>query len=98
MEEGSSVEIQIYLQNVRDYIQSNEEAHSYFVGDGSMDTFMELLETIAIQNHQKNGEPQLTRAQFEFLRITVTAFKRVEEEEENSIYQYIPSHIKFYLK
>lgn len=98
MDENSSVEIEIYLRNVRDYIEGNSEAYQYFVGDGSMDTFMDLLKNIAVQNQQTNGEPQLTRAQFEFLRISVGVFKKVEEEEENSIYQYIPSHIKFYLK
>ena len=98
MDENSSVEIEIYLRNVRNYIEGNTDAYNYFIGDASIETFMELLESIAVQNQQSNGEPQLTRAQFEFLRISISVFKKVEEEEENSIYQYIPNHIKFYLK
>ena len=51
-------------------------------------------------NFLKKGEPQLSQEQFEFLRVSVNVFSRVEQDEmpQDSIYDYIPNHLKFYIK
>jgi hypothetical protein len=49
---------------------------------------------------EKNGEPQLSKEQFEVLRLSMKIFKEVDKEIqiEELIYNYIPNNIKFYLK
>jgi len=87
----------VYLQNVKNYIENNIEAKNYFIGSNDEDSFYDLIKDIANVNYEKSGEPQLTRAQFELVRITLQEFTEGEKEDD-SIYEYIPNHIKFYLK
>lgn len=60
-----NIEVQIYLQRLKAYVENNEEAKSYLVGSMSMDDFMENAEKYAIENFQKRGNPLLTIDQFE---------------------------------
>lgn len=90
-------DVLVYIQNVKSYLENNSEARNYFIGDSDDESFFELVIEIANVNYEKRGEPQLTKEQFELVRITLKAFKEAEDED-NSIYEYIPNHINFYLK
>jgi hypothetical protein len=94
-----SPEVLIYLQTVKNYIETNEEAKKYFIANDVESDFYELVIDIAQINFTKRGEPQLSKGQFELIRITLLSFKKSEEEEipSDSIYEYIPTHINFYL-
>ena len=90
-------DVLVYIQSVKSYLERNSEAREYFIGDKSEESFFELVIDIANVNYEKRGEPQLTKEQFELVRITLRAFQQAENED-NSIYEYIPNHINFYLK
>ena len=93
-------DVLVYIQTVKTYLDKNSEAKEYFIGDNNEESFYELVIDVASVNYEKRGEPQLTKEQFELIRITLRAFKQAEEEEmeDTSIYEYIPKHINFYLK
>jgi hypothetical protein len=97
---NTSPEVLIYLQTVKNYIDNNEEAKRYFIANGSESDFYGIVVDIAQINFNKRGEPQLSKEQLELVRITLIAFKKSEEQElpNDSIYEYIPKHINFYLK
>lgn len=93
-------DVLVYIQSVKDYLSKNMEAREYFIGTNSEDSFYELILDVAKINYEKRGEPQLSKSQFELIRITLNAFTQAEQEESvnDLIYEYIPKHIKFYLK
>jgi hypothetical protein len=94
-----SPEVLIYLQTLKNYFENNEEARSYFLSKVDEEEFFRLVGETAELNLQKNAEPQLTKEQLEFLRVSLMVFKMVEEEsDDNFIYQYKPKNINFYLK
>lgn len=90
-------DVLVYLQSIKSYIDNNIDAKNYFIGENDEESFYDLVKDVARVNFEKNGEPQLTRAQFELVRITLRAFSSAEKEND-SIYEYIPNHINFYLK
>jgi hypothetical protein len=95
-----SSEVLIYVQTIKNYLETNQEARDYFLKNADYDLFFDNLAQISEINFQKTGEPQLSQQQFEFLKISMMIFKEVEKEEEinQTIYDYIPQDIKFYLK
>jgi hypothetical protein len=95
-----SPDILIYIQTVKKFLENNKGTKEYFLTNVDEELFYENLGQIAQINLEKNGEPQLSKEQFEVLRISLQIFKQVDEEikTENSIYDYIPNDIKFYLK
>jgi hypothetical protein len=95
-----SPDILIYIQSVKNFLENNEGIRKYFLTNVDEDLFFENLGQIAEINLTKNGEPQLSKEQFEVLRLSLQIFKKVDEEVqmEESIYEYIPNNIKFYLK
>lgn len=96
-----SPEVLIYIQTIKNYLETNQEAKNYFLKNADYDLFFDNLAQISEINFQKTGEPQLSEHQFEFLRISMMIFKEVDEEEkkvDQTIYEYIPQDIKFYLK
>ena len=95
-----SPDILIYIQTVKNFLENNEGTKIYFLTNVDEDLFFENLGQIAEINLTKNGEPQLSKEQFEVLRLSLQIFKKVDEEiqMEESIYEYIPNNIKFYLK
>jgi hypothetical protein len=94
-----SPEVLIYLQTLKNYFENNEEARSYFLSKVDEEEFFRLVGETAELNLQKNAEPQLTKEQLEFLRVSLMVFKMVEEEsDDNFIYQYKPKNINFHLK
>jgi hypothetical protein len=90
-------DVLVYIQNVKTYLENNSGARDYFIGDNDEESFFELVIDVAKVNYEKRGEPQLTKEQFELIRITLRAFKEAEKEDD-SIYEYIPKNINFYLK
>lgn len=66
-------EVLVYLQKVKNYISTNEEAKTYFIGNSDADEFYKHLAIISEKNFEENGQPELTQEQFELLRKTILA-------------------------
>lgn len=66
-------EVLVYVQKVKKYLETNQEAKEYFIGESNADEFFKHLEIISEKNYEENGEPELSREQFELLRKTITA-------------------------
>lgn len=97
--ENYSPEVLIYVQSIKNYFDTNENAREYFLKNVNYDIFFENLARISEINLKKNGEPQLTTDQFEFLRITMEIFNKIDELRENeTIYTYDTKNIKFIKK
>lgn len=64
-------EVLIYLQKIKSYLNTNKEAREYFIGDSSIDEFYKHLSIISNKNFETNGQPELTKEQFELLRMTI---------------------------
>jgi len=88
----------IYLQTIKNYFESNEEARKYFLSNLNEDEFYNSILKVAENNFRKTGEPQLTQEQLEFLRVSLMIFKKVEDSEFNGIYFYESTDLKFYYK
>jgi hypothetical protein len=76
-------EVLIYIQKVKTYFKNNEEARDYFIGDSSIDEFYNQLTIISSKNLKTNGQPELTKEQFELLRMTI---KVVEIRKQRVFY------------
>lgn len=68
-----SPEVLIYLQTVRNYLETNVEAKEYFLSNSNEELFYKHMTEIAQKNFKKNGEATLDREQFELLRRTIAA-------------------------
>ncbi len=66
-----SPESLIYLQTIKNYFESNEEARKYFLSNLNEDEFYNSILKVAENNFRKTGEPQLTQEQLEFLRVSL---------------------------
>ena len=66
-------EVLVYLQKVKNYISTNEEAKTYFIGNSDSEEFYKHLAIISEKNFEENGQPELTQEQFELLRKTILA-------------------------
>ena len=66
-----SADVLMYIQNVKNYFQTNQEAREYFLQDSDEKLFFEHMTQIAQKNYDKNGEAILDRDQFVLLRVTV---------------------------
>jgi hypothetical protein len=93
-------DILIYIQTVKNFLENNKGTKEYFLTNVDEELFYDNLGQIAQINLEKNGEPQLSKEQFEVLRLSLQIFKKVDDDIqiEESIYEYIPNDIKFYLK
>lgn len=90
-----SPEVLIYIQNVKNYFDTNKEAKEYFLSDSDQELFFEHMSIIAQKNFLKNGDATLDREQFELLRKTIVAItiarsnikiKKVEIKNEDFNY------------
>lgn len=94
-----SPEVLIYIQTLKHYFENNQESRDYFLGGGiDGEEFFFLVGEVSQKNFEKTGEPQLSKEQFEFLKLTLRAFKMSEEPDENFIYEYKTEKINFILK
>ena len=63
-----SEEVLIYIQNLKHYINSHEEALKYFTMMNKKDEFFESAVKLSQKNFEDTGEPELTIDQFEEIR------------------------------
>jgi len=65
-----SPEVLIYIQSVKNYFKTNNEAKDYFLNGNDEELFFKHLSEISQKNFNKNGEVMLDKNQFELLRTT----------------------------
>ena len=68
-------EVLIYLQTVKKYFETNQEAREYFIPNSNEEVFFKHLCEISEKNFKHNGEVMLTKEQFELLRRTILAIQ-----------------------
>ena len=73
-------EVLIYIQTVKNYFKTNQEARDYFLSGGEEELFFEHLSEISKKNYEKNGDVMLDVDQFELLRKTVSALAVLKKE------------------
>lgn len=94
-----SNEVLIYIQTLKNFFNTNEEAKVYFLSNLNENEFFDAVMKTAQNNFEKNGEPNLTVEQFEFLRKLLVTFNKLEEEnQENFIFDFKSKNFKFYYK
>ena len=76
-----SPEVLIYIQTVKNYFATNEQAREYFIGNSDQEMFFKHLSEISQKNFKKDGEVMLNKEQFELLRRTVQAIEVVKEDK-----------------
>ncbi len=79
-----SPEVLIYLQKIKTYMSTNDEANNYFIGEFSSDDFFNEISSISEKNYQEKGDPMLSREQFEEIRNKIRIPK--EETKEKNIF------------
>ena len=92
-----SPEVLIYIQSVKNYFKTNNEARDYFLNGNDEELFFKHLSEISQKNFDKNGEVMLDKNQFELLRTTtkvITIAVKEETPEEKSIEEKIFQDIK----
>jgi hypothetical protein len=83
-------DILVYIQKVRNYFDTNEDAKKYFKIHENETLFYDLLIDMSKKNYDKNNEPMLTIEQFEELRMKLlTETFKIENNDDSSIYQVI---------
>jgi hypothetical protein len=85
-------EILLYIQKVKLYLESNEEARKYFHIDlfgGTMfqDMFYTMLEEMAKKNYEEKNDPILSVAQFEDIRSKLVSFALEEYLESKYVFE-----------
>lgn len=85
-----SPEISIYLQKVKKYLETNQQAKEYFI-DNNYDSFFDELIKISNENLEKNGDPSLSVDQFEEIRL------KSRNKKTNQIYMDLKHYGKIYL-
>lgn len=84
-----SPEVLIYVQTVKNYLKTNDDAREYFLNSGNEDFFYKHLQEISQKNYEKDGQVMLTKDQFEFLRktsIEMSISEKYENETEPNIF------------
>ena len=95
-----SPEVLIYLQTVKNYLTTNDDARIYFIGSTDEELFYEHLAQISQKNYEKDGEVMLSKEQFELLRKTmkvVSIAKGNESLESNPLFFHVPNYGYFSL-
>jgi hypothetical protein len=64
-------EVLVYIQKIKNFLNTNDSARDYFIGKSDVDEFYKQLSIISEKNFETNGQPELTKEQFELLRITL---------------------------
>jgi hypothetical protein len=66
-------EVLVYLQKIKNYLNTSEDAKNYFIGQADVDEFYKELTIISNKNFETKGQPELTKEQFELLRVALLA-------------------------
>ena len=64
-------DVLVYLQKIKTFLNNNQEAMNYFIGNSDVDEFYRQLSIISNKNYETNGQPELTKEQLEALRTTM---------------------------
>jgi hypothetical protein len=83
-------EVLIYLQTVKNFFKSNEEARNYFISDSDEEVFFKHLCEISQKNFEDNGEVMLNKEQFELLRRTILAIT-ISQKDIEEVVEEIPN-------
>lgn len=75
-----SPEVLIYIQNLRQYFKSNDEAMAYFDINENDEDFFNHLSEISQENFEETGEPELSLLQFEHLKQKITGSLPINKE------------------
>ena len=81
-------EVLIYVKNVENFLDTNQEAHDYFLKNLNADDFFSKVAESSQENFERNGDPMLLRNQFE----------KIKNELINSSTKNIEDNIFFDLK
>lgn len=74
-------EVLVYLNQVKSFLEKNEQARNYFIQGVTVDEFYEQVKIFSQQNLEKNGQPELSVEQFEEIRKP-----KVKKEPQTFIY------------
>ena len=88
-------EVLIYIQKVKTYLNTNEQAKDYFVGDSDIDKFMDELTNISLKNFETDGRPELNQEQFELLRVTIKAINISKQKlfySDDGVFMYFEDY------
>jgi hypothetical protein len=83
-------EVLIYLQTVKNFFKSNEEARNYFISDSDEEVFFKHLCEISQKNFEDNGEVMLNKEQFELLRRTILAIT-ISQKDIEEVVEEVPN-------
>lgn len=95
-----SPEVLMYINSVKEFLTKNEEAREYFLSGLNEDEFFDSLTEISQYNFNRNGDATLSKSQFEIVRVSLNAFKKIDDSiiNNNSVFSYDSNDIKCYLK
>lgn len=79
-----SPEVLIYISNIKKFLDTNNEAHQYFLKNINEDEFFSKVAELSQKNFDKNGDPMLLRNQFE--EIKTELLKSSNKKIENNIF------------
>lgn len=79
-----SPEVLIYIQKIKTYMSTNEEANNYFIGEFNPNDFYNEITTTSEKNFEQKGDPMLSREQFEEIRTKIRTPK--EDKKEKNIF------------
>jgi hypothetical protein len=77
-----SPEVLIYIQKIKNYMDTNEDANKYFLSGINSDDFYVQIREISENNFKKNGDPMLSREQFENIRELLKTTPEKNKEEK----------------
>jgi hypothetical protein len=69
-------EVLIYLQNIRNHFNTDDEIRDYFLQGIDEDIFFQYLSEISQKNYEKTGDAMLDISQFELLRTTISQLRK----------------------
>ncbi len=70
----------VYLNQVKSFLEKNEQAREYFMKDRDVQDFYDKVLELSEQNLEKSGQPELSVEQFEELRSTkIESEKKLQE-------------------
>lgn len=88
-------EVLVYIQKIKTFLKTNQEAKDYFVGDSDVEYFYEQISIISSKNYETNGQPELSREQLEALRVTMKVLAIKDQRifySEDNLFLYLDDY------
>lgn len=79
-----SPEVLIYIGNIKKFLDTNQEAHDYFLKGLNEEDFYSKVAVSSQKNFEKNGDPMLFRNQFEEIKNEL--IESSNKKKENNIF------------